>query len=429
MRFWWISLSVYGAALAAGLLLPGAMLLIHQPTFAQWLLVYGLTALVLGTAALCLTLMLARVLFPEFWWIGQVLGRDVFEIQGVYFMGLRLTRVPDRLQRLVFGVGEKFRRWDAAFGAAWLLLAILHGLGAVTSQQALATLLPRPVRLPETMHMALLSDLPALRGLGRPWGLDAKLMTRMQADVELLQVKRGKTEADWLRLAQLDLARAFKLRTNLRDPFTFSPMDRLYFVHGTGAQASDAVTQILAVPEAKRAPVTRGAQTLLGFVYLCEYNYARAGRVLAEALERAGAPDDSGIPLYWTRLLAAQVALMRDQPKRARVLLAAAADAPELPRPIQALLMEHMAEALRLDREAKAAREWLARSGALYKTLGDTDGLARVTLREAALLADEGNAGRAGVALSQASVLAEIARDPFTLNMVVRAAQLVPVLE
>jgi len=429
MRYWWISLAIYAAALAAGLLLPGVILVIHQPNFLQGFLIYSATALIMGSAALCLTLMLARVLFPEFWWIGQVLGQDVFEIQGVYFMGLRLTRVPDRLQRLLFGVGEKFRRWDAAFGIAWLLLLILHGLSAIASQQALSSLLPRQVRLPETMHTALLSDLPALRALGRPWSLDSKLLRQMQAEVDLLHSKRGKTEADWLRLAQLDLARAFKLRTNLRDPFTFSPSDRLFFVRGTGALAADAVTQILAVPEAKRAPLTRGAQTLLGFFYLCEYNYPRAERALNEALNRAGAPDDSGIPLVWTRLLAAQVALLRDQPKRARLLLAADAETPGLPGAVQALLMEHMAEALRLDRETKLAREWLARAGALYKSLGDTAGQARVILREASVLGDEAKLARAGAALSEASALAETARDPFTLNMVVRAAHLLPAPE
>ncbi len=429
MRFWWIALSLYAAALVAGLLMPGVILLIRQPSFLQGFLVYGLTAVIVGAAALCLTLMCSRALFPEFWWIGQVLGQDMFEIQGVYFMGLRLTRVPDRLQRLVFGVGEKFRRWDAAFGATWLLLAILHGMGAATAQQALASLLPRQVLLPETMHMALLSDLPVLRERGRPWSMDPKLMRRLQDDVDLLQTKRGKTEADWLRMAQLDLARAFKARTNLRDPFTFSPTDRLFFERGIGAQGADAVTQILAVPEAKRAPVTRGAQTLLGFFYLCEYNYPRAERALTEALSRADAPDESGIPLYWTRLLAAQVALMRGEPKRARSLLAADAGAPELPASAQALLLEHMSEALRVDRQAKAAREWLARASAQYNALGDTSGQARIVLREATLLRDEGKPGQASVALSQASELAEAGGDPFTRNMVVRAAQLLPVAQ
>lgn len=362
MRFWWIVLSLYAAALAAGLMTPGLILLIPQPGFLDQFLVYGLSAVFMAGAALCLTLVCARVLFPQFWWIGQVLGRDIFEIQGVYFMGLRLTRVPDRLQRLVFGVGEKFRRWDAAFGAAWLLLAILHGMGAVTSQLALSSLLPRQVQLPETMHAALLSGLPALRELGRPWSMDPELMHKLQSGVDLLQDKSGKSGSDWLRLAQLDLARAFKPRTSMRDPFTFSPLDRVFFVRGIGAQGADAVTQILDMPEAKRAPVTRGAQTLLGFFYLSEYNYLRAENALAEALSRAGAPDESGIPLYWTRLLAGQVALLRSEPKRARSLLEAEAEAPDVPEPLRALAMEHMSEAMRLEPERRSG-QGMARAG------------------------------------------------------------------
>lgn len=428
MRFWWIASCSYAAALLAGLLLPAGTILVRQGSWTNLILFYGLTAVAMGIAALILTLMSSRVLFPQYWWMGQVQGEDVYELHGVYFVGVRLSRVPSRLQRLVFGANEKFRRWDLAFGLIWLLLVVGHGLGALTSHRMLEIYLPKPVRLPETLHAALLTDLPVMRELGRPWTLDPDLMRELQERGDRIEAARSKTAADWFRLAQLQLARAYKLRTGPRDAFRFSPLDRVFFERGFGALAADDLMQILAVPAAKRAPLTRGALTLLGFFHLSEYNYPQAERVLADALAQQQARDESGIALHWTRLLAAQVALQRSEEEAARALLAAVLADPALPRPIEALAVEHLAEARRLAGASKEVGPLLDRADRLYAALGDAGGQARIHLRRAVFLAGEGEPAKGSEELSQASMQAEQADDPFALNMVVRVMHLLPAL-
>lgn len=426
MRFWWIAPLLYICTLTMGLLLPGGTILTGQGGWLTLILWYGLTAAVMAFAAFMLTLMASKVLFPHYWWLGQVLGEDVYELEGVYFVGVRLARVPTRLQRLVFGAGERFRRWDLAFGLIWLLLVIAHGMGAMTADRALESYLPIPVVLPETMHAALLSDLPVMRALGKRWTADQELSRQLENQVERLQAMRGKTEADWFRLAQLHLARAFRGRYTAAEAFRYSPMDRAFFEHGMGAQAADDVTQILAVPESKRAPLTRGALTLLGFFYLSEYNYARAEQVLIDAL--ASPRDDSGISLSWTRLLAAQVALQRDEAGAAEALLEVVLAEPNLPKRLEGLALEHLSEAKRLNGDSLQVKALLDHADRIYADLADGGGIARIRLRRAVWLADQGATDQGREELSAASAQAEKARDVFALNMVARVSQLLPAL-
>jgi hypothetical protein len=429
MRFWWISVPAYLAALAAGLVLSVGNTFLQRPTVASTLIFYGLCVLTLGAASLLVALMCARLLFPHYWWLGQVLGEDVYELDGVYFQGVRLSKVSERVQRLVFGAGDKFRKWNIAFGLLWLLLMVAHGLAAMTSQRTLESMLPKPVRLPETLHAAFLSDLPVMRGLRRPWTPDSALMKTLQEETDRLQSQRGKTEMDWLRLAQLHLIRAYRVRKGTADAFSFSPMDRIFFQRGVGAQAADAITQILAIPEAKRAPVTRGALTLLGFFHLAEYNYTKADRALSDALGKPATGDTSQIPLYWTRLLAAQAALLRGVPAEARKQLEAVAAEKDLPKRIEALAVEHAAEAVRLEGGGNEVSALLEQAEQLYTELGDLPGQSRIHLRRAVWLTDLGDAAGASEELSAASAQAESADDVFALNMVVRATHRLPMLQ
>ena len=428
MRFWVIGSLVYAATAAAGLGIAGAIPLLSQPSGLLLVPIYAVALAVLVGAAFVLTLMIARLVFPRYWWLGQVLGQDVFEVQGVFFVGLRLSRLPSKVRRLLFGAGERLRRWDAAFGLIWLLLIVLHGLGAATSRRQVEVQMPRPMLLPETMHAALLSDLPVMRALHRQWSADPELMRLLQDQEERIQSIRGKTETDWLKLAQLQLLRAFKVRAVPADAYTFSPMDRAYFERGVAAEAADYLNQVLAVPKAKRAPIARGALTLLGFFYLCEYNYDKAERSLAEALGMIDDPDDSAIPAHWTRLLAAQVALQQGEAERAIGLLTQVQTEPGLPAPLEALTVEHLAEAERLDRAWQKVAPLLDKAGALYAAQGDEAGQARVDLRRSVWLMDRGNLRSSAEELSAASMEAETARDIFAVNMVVRVQQLLPTL-
>jgi hypothetical protein len=428
MRFWFVAPLFYLGTLAVGLVIPATLVLMHHPSGLRVATMYTLTALVLGLAAAILALMVAKVLFPNFWWLGQVMGQDVYELQGVYFVGLRLSRVPVRLQRLVFGAGEKFRRWDVAFGLIWLLLIGMHGLGAAQSRHWIESLMPRPVRLPETLHEAFLSDLPVMRALHQPWSPDPALEKKLLDQAERIQQVRGKSEADWFALAQLHLLRAYKVRRGAGDAYTFTPMDTTYFERGIGAQSADYLNQILSIPEAKRAPITRGTLTLLGFFYLCEYNDRKAEPPLQQALAQANAPDDSGIPLDWTRLIAAQVALQKGNGEEAEPLLLAIVSRTDAPPPLMALAIEHLAEAKRLEGESADVPLLLDKAAALYAAAGDGGGEARVHLRRAVWLSDQGESRSATEELSQASSKAEAAGDVFALNTVVRVTHLLPAL-
>jgi tetratricopeptide (TPR) repeat protein len=428
MRFWIAAPLIYAGTVAGGLVIPATIAFMHHPSLLRVGSLYALALVILAGAAFTLTLMAARLLFPSYWWLGQVMGQDVYELQGVYFIGIRLTRVPARLQRLVFGADEKFRRWDIAFGLIWLLLILIHGLAASTSRREIEGMLPKPVRLPETLNLALLSDLPVMRAQRLPWSTDQGLMRKFQEEAERLQAISGKTEGDWFKLAQLHLLRAYKIRKGPGDAYTFTPMDRIYFERGIGAQSADYLNQILAIPEAKRAHITRGTLTLLGFFHLCEYNYEKADRALADALTRTNAPDESGISMTWTRLLAAQVALQLGSPEKAIKLLNDVMADSKLPEKMQALAMEHLAEAKRQNGEAKDVGPLLDKAAALYAALGDGGGQARISLRRSVWLSDQGGTRDGAEELSQASMLAETSGDVFAQNSVVRVTHLLPAL-
>ena len=428
MRFWVIAPLIYASTLAAGLAAPAVIVFLRQPSPLQVGLLYSFALLTLAGASFALTLMAARLLFPHYWWLGQVLGEDVYELEGVYFVGVRVSQVPDRLQRMVFGAGEKFRRWDVAFGLIWLLLLVVHGLGAGSSKRAAAALMPHPVGLPETMHATLLSDLPVMREMRRPWSPDPDLKRRFQEQAAQIEALRGKSEADWFKLAQLHLLRAYKVRKGPAEAYGFSPMDRTFFERGIGAQSADDLNQILSIPAAKRAPVTRGTLTLLGFFQLCGYNYDKAERLLAQALALEKSPDQTGIPAEWTRLLAAQVALQQGDADGAGELLSPLLAERKLSAPLEALAVEHLAEAKRLDGADSEVGPLLDKAGALYASLNDGGGQARVHLRRAVWLAEQGDIRLATEELSQASAEAEAAGDVFALDMVVRVTYLLPTL-
>ncbi|MFI5399694.1 MAG: hypothetical protein ACHQZQ_01410, partial [SAR324 cluster bacterium] len=204
------------------------------------------------------------------------------------------------------------------------------------------------------------------------------------------------------------------------------PMDRAVFERGIGAESADYLNQMLAIPKARRASITRGALTLLGFYYLCEYNYDKAERSLADALGMIDEPDDSSIPAHWTRLLAAQVALQQGEAERAARLLSQVLTESGLPDPLEALAVEHLAEAERLDRAKQKVAPLLDKAGALYASLGDGAGQSRIHLRRSVWLMDRGNVQSSTEELSEASVDAETAADVFAINMVVRVQQLLP---
>lgn len=420
MRFWLISLPLYLVLLAAGLGLPGVVIWRRAALDWSGMALYGASALLLVIAAVVLALELARLLFPAYWWMGQVEGKDVFEFDGVYFLGLRLTRVPTRLQRMLFGVDEQMRTWDLIFGVMFLVLLVPHTVAFFGANRALDHWLPDPPRFPESLNEPLLSSLPVMRQWGTTWQVDGPVAGRVQQTLAGLQREAQPTVPQRFELAQLYLLRAFPERRHFSDPYYSSPGERLYFNRGEGVQAVNNLQVLLNLPQLQRANWSGGALALMGFFYLNDHNFPQAQATLARAVAEMGEGDQSHIPRYLVLLLAAQSALMNSQPDQAIDYLERILTNERLPNEAYALAMEHDAEALRLSRRFKRVPALLDKAQELYKLSGDRAGIARVHVRRAALDLDQHRRQAAAKELSLASSEAQGLSDGFTQDMVAR---------
>lgn len=438
MKFWLISVPLYLALLALGLGLPALVVWKRQPLSWIDLLIYLLATGLLVVAALVLCIIVARRLFPQYWWIGQVQGKDVFEFEGVYFRGLRLTgldrrsrrraeaagnrgaALQPRLQRVLFGVDQQMRNWDLVLGLLFLVLLIPHTLGFISTHRTLERILPNPAKFPESLHYPLLSSLPVMREWGVQWSTDSGFTRRIEAALQELRAGDMAESGKRFRFAQLQLLKAFTKRARTSDPFYASPGERIYFNRGQGAAAVESLQVLLALPELQRAGWSGGALALIGFFHLSDRNYPEAAEYLRQALAELGEGDESSISRYHVLLLAAQSAMLSGDREGAMERLELILVDDRLPKQAYALAMEHYAEALRLKGEGARAPELLTKAMELYKLAKDRGGLARVHLRLAALALDEGRSEEASHELSIASSLAHGLEDEFTLNMVER---------
>lgn len=420
MRFWLITLPLYLVLLVGGLGLPGIVIWRRAPLGWGGIVVYGIAALLLVVAVLVLTMALARLLFPSYWWLGQVEGKDVFEFDGVYFRGLRLTRLQTRAQRILFGVDEQMRTWDLIFGVIFLVLLVPHAVGFFGANRALNHWLPDPARFPQSLHEPLLSSLPLMRQWNTSWEPDGKLSKRVEQTLTELQKQGSPSIPQRFELAQLYLLEAFPERHSYSDPYDRSPAERLYFNRGAGVQALQNLQYLLNLPQLQRANWSGGALALTGFFYLSDHNYPRAQQVLTRAVAEMGEGDESHISRYMVLLLAAQGALMNGQPKQAIDYLQRILTNERLPNEAYALALEHYADALRLSRRFSRVAELLGKALELYKLAGDQAGIARVHVRLAALALDEHKRDDAAQELSVASSMARDLSDGFTQDMVAR---------
>ena len=418
MKFWIFCPLLYLLFLAAGLALP--LVALWDRALLEWsdIGIYGLIGVAMIVATIILCLMISRLQFPKYWWMGQVEGKDVFQFDGVYFTGLRINRVPNRLQRIVFGVDDELRRWDITFGMMVVVLLVPHILGAFSITRTYEAYVPLRVRIPETLHQAVLSSLPVMREHGAAWPAGPALQRQLMAEYEKLKEANKKADADYFRMAQLDLLFAFRERRNIHDPFRYTPEDRVYFDRTRGAKGVSLLNVILKKPELERAPWTSSALALIGFFHLSDHNYPRAESFLERALARAGTGANSPISPYQIKLMQAQARMLQGQPAEADALLQSILVDERLPRRAYALAMEHLAETMRMRGERDRGADLLQKAQELYKVLEDKGGLARVNLRLAALAVDEGRGADARRFLSQASSLAHGQDDWFTVNMV-----------
>jgi tetratricopeptide (TPR) repeat protein len=420
MVFWLINLPLYVLALAGGLGLPAIAIWQRSPMGWGGVALYVAAALLLVLASVLLALLCARLLFPHYWWLGQVEGKDVFEFDGVYFLGLRITRVPSRLQRLLFGVDEQMRTWDLIFGVMFLVLLVPHTVAFFSAQRTLDRVIPNPARFPESLNTPLLSSLPVMKQWGLAWQPDGTLARRV--DQELAQLQHGGMPGVQQRfeMAQLYLLKAFPVRTRFSDPYYDSPGEQLYFNRGQGVQAVQNLQYLLELPDLQRAGWSGAALTLIGFFHLSDHNYPQAEQSLRRALAELGEGDQAKISRYQVLLLASQSALLAGQPSQAIAYLERILTDERLPNEAYALAMEHYAEALRLSGEYSKVPELLGKALELYKLGADRAGIARVHVRLAALALDEGKRDQAAEELSIASSLAQGLGDGFTEDMVSR---------
>src|SRR5574341_1022031 len=426
MRFWTLAPAAYLVLLAATLGLPAAALWDRQPTGTADVLMFLGAGVALLLASFLACLMLARLLFPEYWWMGAVQGKDIYQLDGVYFVGLRLSRVPSRLQRLLFGADEQFRWWDVLFGITFLVLLLPHALAAGTAYREADRFAARRIEFPESLHGAVLSALPVLREWGEPWSPAPALLARAAEESDRLQLKSGKTDRDWLRLAQLHLLRAFTPRRSVTDPYAFSPGDRVFFDHGRGGQAASILNQVLGRAQGDKDPLRSDALALLGFIELSENNFAKALPRFESALQGAGEGAAAALPRPLLALLAAHAATLNGDTVKARGLLEPLLNNEKLSAPLQALALEHLAAVLRAERGFSQSQELLRKAAELYAQQKDAAGEGRIRLRRAALLLDQGDVPGASEEISRASSQVAGVNDVFTLNMVERIVHLVP---
>jgi tetratricopeptide (TPR) repeat protein len=426
MRFWILAPVGYLLFLAATLLLPVAALWDRQPMSGSDVLMYIGTGISLLAAAFMACLMVAKLLFPQYWWMAAVQGQDVYQLDGVYFVGLRLSRVPGRLQRLLFGADEQFRWWDILLGISFLVLLLPHVLAAGTAYREADRYVARRIEFPESLHAAVLSSLPVMREWGEAWSPSPGLAARIAEESERLQVKSGKTDRDWMRLAQLHLLRAYTLRRSVTDPYSFSPGDRVFFDRGRGGQASSLLNQVLGRAQGDKDPLRSEALTLLGFIQLSETNFPQALQNFEAALKAAGDGAAGAFPRPLVALLAGHAATLTGDAAKARGLLEPLLSGDKPGPAIQALALEHLAAVLRAERGFSQAQELLRKAAELYAQQKDAAGEGRVHLRRAALLLDQGDAPAASEEISRASSQVSSANDVFTLNMVERIIHLVP---
>ncbi|HEX7926999.1 MAG TPA: tetratricopeptide repeat protein, partial [bacterium] len=403
MKFWLISGAVYLGFLLGHLLLPVAALWNRQgfTVFTGILVVLTALAIFLSTFMVCL--MAGKLLFPQYWWMGQVLGQDIFEFDGVYFVGVRLSRVPTRIQRILFNADERFRWWDLMFGLMFLVVLVPHVLLTLTVYRKADSVIPRRIQFPETLHASTLSALPLMKEWQVKWSNDGVLAARLHQELELLNSKGIKTDPDWFRLAQTELLLAFQPRKSVLEPYAFSPSDRVYFDRGRGARATTILRRLITASDAARSPYRADAMILVGFFHLSDYNFGKAAGMFMDAMNAVSSRADSQIPRPLLQLLAAHSTALAGDTATARRLMEAQLADEGLSPAFQALTLEHLADILRMQGNYGAAQQFLDKALAAHRKQKDAMGIARISMYRAAIYLDQHQLVAASQEISKAS--------------------------
>ena len=411
--------------LAAGAFASPALIFLHDlphgtTDFLYFLLITLLTLL----AVLILSLALARASFPIVWWKAQVLGEDVYEFEGVYFSGIRLNRVPNRLQRIVFGVDEKMRKWDMLYGLLFVAFLVPHVTGTITAFGLFEKILPQPIYLDESLHVSTLSALPVMKQWELAFTFSTSLRERIEADVKKLRRSGStKTAAGKYRLAQLYVLSSHQFRSRTGEPYYFSPGDSVLFNRGLAARGLPYLKQVVESPKSSDAAFAAAGKALLGFFHFSDRNYGEALKLFEQALPGLGPRDEHLFSRHMAILLAAKSAVMRRDSAKAQALLEMILVDERMPNLAYALVLEQFAEILRLEGRTEKVAELLAKSREFHDQSKNSAGIARIQLNLGMLALEAGHGKAASRLLSEASSLAQGAGDWFTMNMIQRVYQ------
>lgn len=422
MKKWVVPGVLYVLFMAIGLGGPWLVILKRQPLQIIDLLIYAGAVVALVGAVFVLTIIVARIFFPTYWWLGQVVGKDVFEFDGVYFMGLRLSRIPTRVQRILFGVDDQMRRWDLVYGVVFMVLLVPHSLGFITANRFYEEILPNPARFSQTLHFPFLSSLPVMREWGLSWTPDVKLRKKIGAELKEIESIRPRDNSKRIRLAQLYLLRSFTLRRRAKGLFINSPGERVIFDQGKASRAASLLKTMAELPPMKRAGWNGSIRTLLGFYHLANGSFQKAAEFSGKAVVEFGDGEESKISRYQILLLAGLTAMITGDEQGADDYLSVILKDERLPKQAHALALELRGDLRRLQGDRENAAKSLDRAMKLFESARRPNGVARIYLKRAVLALDNGNPTQASVDLSKASQLAHRLGDVFILNMVEQLA-------
>lgn len=139
--FWLLIGLGYAVCLGLGLAFPMLGRMTARLNLLVNMLGYILAGLAMIGAAFFLSLMICRVRLPYVWWMHRILGQDVSEFDGVFFVGGNVDRLSSQARSKVFSADDALSRWDIVFGVMIFALTLVHGAVAYVSHAALRMML------------------------------------------------------------------------------------------------------------------------------------------------------------------------------------------------------------------------------------------------------------------------------------------------
>jgi hypothetical protein len=137
LLFWVLVGIAYAVCLGLGLAFPMLGRMTARLNLLVNMLGYILAGLAMIGASFFLALMICRMKLPYVWWMHRILGQDVSEFDGVFFVGGSVDRLSSQARSKVFSADDALSRWDIIFGVMIFGLTLVHGGAAYVSHALL----------------------------------------------------------------------------------------------------------------------------------------------------------------------------------------------------------------------------------------------------------------------------------------------------